>query len=237
MEWQRRVGTVLRVAMAVLAVAAARAADAQTGSAATAPAAPGGAVATAASGGAAASAPVAEESEYVRRGWYAGLGLVYAPAAFKLKDAERMLPPGGNSLDGGNAFGLDVRAGYRLCPRFALEGNYQFVPGFEVERGGAGRLVDLSVHSLSMNGKLFLLTDTFQPYLMGGVGVLAANADTTLPGFSGDGTGFAGRVGAGADVYIRPDVVVDLEFSVVLPTGPVADVRYLPLVFGAQYRF
>ena len=186
------------------------------------------------------SAPAAEESEYVRRGWYAQLGFIYAPSAFKLSNAEDQLKPSrlaGNSLSGNNKFGLDARVGYRLRPRWAVEGNYQFIPGFSVERRGLGTLTDLNVHGLFAQGKYFFLQDTFQPYLVGGGGMLHANADGTIQGFSGDGWGFAGRMGAGADVYLRPDVVVNIEFSVVLPTGPVADVRYLPLVFGAQYRF
>ncbi len=247
----RRVGTVLGVVLAVLCVAGARTADAQTGATEPAPTPSGAAEpapapsdvpepAAPAPTASAAPPPVAEELEYVRRGWYGGIGLIYAPGAFKLDHAEGQLPPSrtaGTSLDSNNTFGLDVRAGYRLRPRFAVEGNYQFLPGFQVDRGGAGTLVDLTAHALSLNGKYFLLEDTFQPYLLGGVGFLHANADATIAGFSGDGTGFAGRVGAGADVYLRPDLVVDVEFSVVLPTGPVADVRYLPLVFGVGYRF
>ena len=41
----------------------------------------------------------------------------------------------------------------------------------------------------------------------------------------------------GADYYVRSDFLVNVEFSAVLPTSKVGDVRFLPLVFGAQYRF
>jgi opacity protein-like surface antigen len=255
MRWQRWVGTMLVFTVAVLGRGVAQAAEAEPGAApaegappaeaapappAEAAPAPPAEVVPAPSADA-ATAPVAEESEYGRRGWYAGLGFIYAPSAFKLDDAESQLPSSrvaSNSLGGNNKFGLDARVGYRLRPRWALEGNYQYVPGFEVERGGAGKLVDLNVHGLWLNGKMIFLTeDTFQPYLLGGAGMLHVNSDATIPGFSADGTGFAGRMGAGADVWLRRDLVVNVEFSVVLPTGPVADVRYLPLVFGAQYRF
>ena len=43
--------------------------------------------------------------------------------------------------------------------------------------------------------------------------------------------------GVGADYYVRSDFLVNVEFSAVLPTSNVGDVRFLPLVFGAQYRF
>jgi len=254
MRWQRRVG-MLVFATAMLGRGLVWGAEAEPGAPAPTPAdaaAPTPAAAPGAGGGPApteaapppaaaeAPAPVAEESEYVRRGWYAQLGFIYAPSAFKLDNAESQLPPSriaGDSLSGNNKFGLDARVGYRLRPRWAVEGNYQYIPGFSVERRGGDTLTDLNVHGLWLQGKYFLLQDTFQPYLVGGGGMLHANADGTIQGFSGDGWGFAGRMGAGADVYLRPNVVVNVEFSVVLPTGGVADVRYLPLVFGAQYRF
>jgi opacity protein-like surface antigen len=84
---------------------------------------------------------------------------------------------------------------------------------------------------------VFALTDTFQPYFVGGIGFLHADTDPGVAGLAGDGTGFAGRAGVGADYYVRPNVVVSVEFSAVLPTGPVDDVRILPLVAAAQYRF
>lgn len=219
MEWQRRVLGSLVIVAALLASPAAAAAQ------------------EAAPEAAPAAEPVAEpeESEFARRGPYAGLGLIYAPGVFKLRNAEDMA--GGITLEDTDTFGLDARAGYRLNPRFAVEGDYQFLPGFEVERGGGGTLAELTTHTLTVNGKLYAMVDTFQPYFVGGAGLLHVNADATLPGFSGDGTGFAGRVGVGADYYLRPDVVLNLEFTVILATGPVTDVRFLPLVFGAQYRF
>ena len=78
-----------------------------------------------------APAPVAEESEYVRRGWYAQLGFIYAPSAFKLDNAESQLPPSriaGESLSRNNKFGLDARVGYRLRPRWAVEGTTSTSP-------------------------------------------------------------------------------------------------------------
>src|SRR5262245_53472486 len=188
MRWQRRVGTKLVFAVAMLGRSLAWSAEAEPGAAPSqAPA--GGAPPTQAAppteaapppAAAEASAPAAEESEYVRRGWYAQLGFIYAPSAFKLDDAEGQLPPSriaGESLKSNNKFGLDARVGYRLRPHFALEGNYQYIPGFEVERRGGSKQVELNVNGLWMNGKYFFLDDTFQPYFLGGAGFLNVNAD------------------------------------------------------------
>ena len=87
-------------------------------------------------------------------------------------------------------------------------------------------------------GKEFPLSpDHALTAFVGGIGLLYADTSPNTQGFAGDGTGFAGRAGVGADYYLRPDIVLNLEFSAVLPTSPVEDIRILPLVFGAQYRF
>jgi opacity protein-like surface antigen len=188
-----------------------------------------------------ARAAEAEEADYARTGLYAGVGFIYAPAVFDTGGAEAALTGPtrrlGTTISTDNSFGLDARVGYRFHPRLAAEADYQFVPGFSLDRRGVGTLADVTTHTFTLNGKVFALTDTIQPYFVGGVGFLHSNTDAAVAGFAGDGTGFAGRAGVGADYYVRPDLVVNIEFSAVLPTAPVEDVRFLPLVFGAQYRF
>lgn len=183
----------------------------------------------------------AEEIDYARTGPYAGVGFIYAPGAFGLDGAERALPAAtrriSESIDAKNSFGLDARAGYRLHPHFAAEADYQFLPGFEFEQSNGGRLADMTTHTVTLNGKVYAFTDTFQPYFVGGIGFVHADLDPLLAGFEKSGTGFTGRVGAGADYYLRPDIVLTVEFSAVLTPAPLGDVRFLPLVFGAQYRF
>src|SRR5262245_25015069 len=187
------------------------------------------------------SARAADEPEYARTGPYAGIGMIYAPGAFDVDGAERALPPAtqriSRSIATKNSFGLDARAGYRLDPHVAAEADYQYLPGYEFELSNGGRLSDLTAHTLTFNGKLYAMTDRLQPYFVGGIGFVHTNVSPLLGGFEKSGTGFTGRVGAGADYYLRPDLVLNLEFSAVLTPAPLGDVRFLPLVFGAQYRF
>ena len=157
-----------------------------------------------------------------RNGLYMGLGLVYAPAAFDL----------GDDLKTDNSFGLDARLGYRLCKRVAVEGQYQYVPGFDIDFEDQN-VATINPNTFTLNGKVYALPeDSLQPYFLGGIGFLHARSE----GVDG-GTGFAGRVGIGADYYLTNNVILNVEFTAVLPTGPVSQLRVLPLVFGAQYRF
>jgi opacity protein-like surface antigen len=163
-----------------------------------------------------------------REGLYMGLGLVYAPSAFDL----------GDDLKTDNSFGLDARLGYRLCKRVAVEGQYQYVPGFDVDFEDHN-IATINTNTFTLNGKVYALPeDSLQPYFLGGIGFLHAGGHSDIPGASLSGaTGFAGRVGIGADYYLTNNVILNVEFTAVLPTGPVSDLRVLPLVFGAQYRF
>jgi opacity protein-like surface antigen len=186
-------------------------------------------------------AHAAEDVDHARTGLYAGVGFIYAPAVFDTSGAEAALSGRtrrlGTTISDDNSFGLDARVGYRVHPNLAAEADYQFVPGFSLERRGVGTVADVTTHTFTLNGKVFVLTDTLQPYVVGGIGFLHTDTDPAVAGFAGDGTGFAGRAGVGADYYLRPHLVINLEFSAVLPMAPIEDARFLPLVFGAQYRF
>jgi opacity protein-like surface antigen len=160
-------------------------------------------------------------------GLYAGLGLIYAPSAFDI--------PG---IETSNPFGLDARLGYRVTRRVAVEGQYQFIPGFDLE-AARSPVATVTANAFTLNGKIYALPDdTFQPYAVGGIGLVRFTGDSDVTGQSlRPETAFAGRVGVGADYYLRPDIVVNVEFSALLPTQPVGELKILPLVFGLQYRF
>jgi opacity protein-like surface antigen len=176
-----------------------------------------------------------EEADPARTGPYAGLGLVYGAPVFDLEASEQRV--GGGSLGDSPSFGLDLRGGYRFHPHFAAEGNFQWVSGMEIEQAGQ-ELGDVSPWTLTANMKAFILTGTFQPYVVGGVGILHVKGDESVDLALPDSTtGFTGRIGGGADYYLRPDIVLNVELSAVLPAGQVSRFRYLPLAFGAQYRF
>ncbi len=189
----------------------------------------------------ASHARAAEESEYARTGPYIGVGLVWAPSVFDVGGAEAAIPPASQklsrSISTSNQFGLDARIGYRFHPHLAAEADYQWIPGFDLDRQNVGNVASVDTLAFTVNGKVFLTTDRLQPYFVGGVGLLHANTSPRVSGFDGNGSAFAGRAGVGADYYVLSNFVLNVEFSAVLPTSNVGDVRFLPLVAGAQYRF
>lgn len=179
------------------------------------------------------SARADDTADYARPGPYLGLGAVYAPSFFDLEDQERAV---GRSLSNTHAWGLDARAGYRVLRHLAGEFAFQYLNGFDLE-GNDVDLGGIDMWSIGANGKVFAMTDRLQPYFIGGVGILHADADQDASGIRGSSTQFMGRVGVGADYYYDEHVVVNLEFSPVFPGSQLADFRYAPLTFGAQYRF
>jgi opacity protein-like surface antigen len=175
------------------------------------------------------------EADPARSGPYAGLGLVYGAPIFDLEASERAF--GSGSLGDSPGFGVDVRGGYRFHPHFAAEGNFQWVGGMDIEQAGHD-LGDVSPWTFTANMKAFILTGTFQPYVVGGVGIIHVKGDESVDLALPDSTtGFTGRIGAGADYYLRPNIVLNVEFTAVMPAGQVSRFRYLPLAAGAQYRF
>jgi hypothetical protein len=88
------------------------------------------------------------------------------------------------------------------------------------------------------NGKLFLATRELQPFLLAGAGALYAHLEDGLGlGLSVSAVGPAMRFGGGVDFYFTESIVVSVESSYVLPFGDVADLDYVSLGFGVQYRF
>jgi opacity protein-like surface antigen len=175
------------------------------------------------------------EDDLARSGPYAGLGLVWAAPVFDLDASERAL--GGGGLGDSPAFGLDLRGGYRFHPHFAAEADFQWISGMDITQAGHD-LGEVSPWALTANMKAFILTGTLQPYAVGGIGIVHVKSDENVNLALPDGTtGFGGRIGAGADYYLRPNIVLNVEFAAVLPAGQLSRFRYLPLTFGTQYRF
>ena len=83
-----------------------------------------------------------------------------------------------------------------------------------------------------MNGKAFVLTERFQPFLMIGLGGMGVRGDAD----SGD-SGFAARFGGGIDIYITRSFYGALDASYVLPTGDVDDFDLVSIGWGFGFRF
>jgi opacity protein-like surface antigen len=165
----------------------------------------------------------AEENDFNRPGAYVGLGGVYSVSAFQgsLKDLF------------GNSMGFQARGGYRFDEIFAIEGLYEYIDDFGLDRGlGRG---SIWTNHASVNGKLILPLDRFQPYLSGGIGFLNANASPR----GGDKWAFTGRFSGGTDVAITEHVALFLDAAYLVPAGGgiASDLQYFSFGWGAKYLF
>jgi opacity protein-like surface antigen len=161
---------------------------------------------------------LAQHDDYARQGFYAG--------ALGLGAIETFDVSGFDSSDGG---GFNIRAGYRVHERIALEAQFEYVTGF----GDLG--VDIEAWNLMGSVKGFLLTDGFQPYALFGLGVIEAEA--SAGGLSVDETDFAIRIGGGFDAYLNENWLLFVESAWVKPTDELEDFSYVTVGAGIQFRF
>jgi opacity protein-like surface antigen len=150
-----------------------------------------------------------------------------------------------------DSFGVNGRVGYRCHPRFSVEEEVEWLHGFD------GDISDPPGKTFTFNGdpwvfttntKGYLLTGRYQPFVLLGVGVMAADYDFVVRNEVRDRHGwghswrdrqidFAMRFGAGIDLYATKHVVVSAEVDYVLPFGDLEDLDYLSFSLGLQYRF
>lgn len=157
-------------------------------------------------------------NDFNRPGAYVGLGGVYSVSGFQgsLKDLF------------GNSMGFQARGGYRLDEMFAVEGLYEYIDDFGVKGGSGG----IWMNHASVNGKVILPLDRFQPYLSGGIGFLNANS-------GGAKWAFAGRFSAGTDIAITEHVALFLDAAYLVPAGGgiASDLQYFSFGWGGKYLF
>jgi opacity protein-like surface antigen len=194
------------------------------------------------------SAPALAESaepDYSRPGVYIGVeGLVGVETRYELDgditilaidgrppDPE-VLPYDDQRVDA--AFGVNGRIGYRLHPRVAVEGEFEWINGFDVKGFNDVKITDGEGWFASANVKGYLLTDRrFQPFLLAGVGYYRAKLSSFIAGsvINADGPdsnfrvplseesngGVALRVGLGLEAYITEHVAFIFDAQYVRP--------------------
>lgn len=185
---------------------------------------------------------------FARPGGYIGIGGTYAFHWFPGNFDEDVT--GGPAVKTENGGGLNVRGGYRFNSWAALEGEYEWIAGFENKVPGQ-KLFDLSYHTVTANGKfIYPGWGRFQPYGLVGIGFTILDLDDqAAQGLFLDDTtvGFATRFGAGLDVYLSENwlfnAAVEMQVSTATiensnPVGnDVGSLFYIPVQFGFQYRF
>lgn len=189
----------------------------------------------------AAGAARADDPDFGRAGWYAGIG---GGAGFDFfKDAIDDLTTGAVDISPGGSF--NARGGYRLASWFALEVLYEGVYGMDIEVRDT-KVAEFKTHSFVGNLKLIAPIWRTHPYIMVGPGA-------QLGDFDGKGAfsfldtnrwDFMIRTAIGLDGYITESWLINLE---VAPSIRFADYGNIPSEttdnitltagIGFQYRF
>ena len=190
-----------------------------------------------------------EDPGFDRRGFVIGLNGTYAIEAFRENeeaDLQDALQPFTTSLTMGNTGGLSGFVGYRCNRHFSAELQVEWLHGFEgvqsEEMQGEFATATLEPIFTSVNGKGYLLTGRYQPYVLVGAGTLTVDTETReildpTNSNSLTKTMIAMRFGGGVDVYATKHIVVNLGVDYVLPVTGVKNLEYISINAGLRYRF
>lgn len=163
------------------------------------------------------------DRSFAREGAYAGVSALFGSERF---DSDI----GGDIIGNQSTTGVGLRLGYRVDPRWAVEGEYRNVDIDTSEVKGG-------FWDFAVQGKLFFTQGRFQPYGLFGLGMVKGTE-------GGEDAGFLFRLGAGLDAYITESVAAFVEFSIDgqtfsnsrIPDGTEDD-SHLAAQIGVLFRF
>ncbi len=162
------------------------------------------------------------------------------------------------SLTAEPGLGLHARLGYRVGPRWAVEGHFEWIPewtidGRDSERtnpSSSSRVARGEAWTTTLDFKLFLAKGRIQPHLVAGVGVMRFQGDNDSPRIPANGRdifetnvdgvreiGLAFRGGGGLDLMMTDHTSLVLGVSYVAGAANTEDYHYLSLEWGLQHRF
>ncbi|HEY2774267.1 MAG TPA: porin family protein [Candidatus Binatia bacterium] len=162
----------------------------------------------------------AADELYGRSGPYVAGGGTYAFQEFSGSASKHDSPD--------NAWGYQIKGGYRFNEWFALEIDWSHLPKFGDSTG------DTEVLQLDADAKFYPFHGIVQPYLLAGAGWNSVN-DKRAGGDDTNGAGF--RFGGGLDFYITRNWGLYTEADYLLGTGSRSNYGSVPLSFGVLYRF
>jgi opacity protein-like surface antigen len=189
-------------------------------------------------------APAAARDDYSRA--YVVLGGLTAFETFS-NDA-------GLSFD--TSLGFQLRGGYRFNRFLALEAGMDIVSGWNSKGtvgGPPGTGLVINGGNATVNILAYFPIGRLEPYALAGLGgmwtkVRSVDVSGTgcTPGsaawycngiYAGPGGGFVMKFGGGADFYFTDAWALTVDVAYVLPVGPIEDLRYVNLGWGARFHF
>lgn len=129
--------------------------------------------------------------------------------------------------------GVGLTLGYRLSPFVGIEIDVEWTRDYIHPDKR-----DVSLLYSSARMKVYPLTGRYQPFLMGGIGILATIVtDRNGQKPRNDRADWGFRGGGGMDFYITQNWVVNAEASYVATVGNVKNLNYAVFGLGLTYRF
>lgn len=135
------------------------------------------------------------------------------------------------SVDFKEAFGVDLWAGYRVHRYIGIEGQFVYLKGFDIK----GAPIDFNALNFTANVKVYPISGTIQPYLLGGIG--GGRFEIEGGGESVDDSGGVFRLGGGVDVYVFDSVALVAGIGYLFTRGDITDTDILEIRLGVQYQF
>jgi len=179
----------------------------------------------------------AEDLDFARPGWYAGLGgSVGIYTELKAVNQGITVNEVGDDIE---SVGFNARGGYRFNPWVAAEVEFEFLPDSDAKNDGV-KVAEVGTWAVTGNAKAFPFHGRFQPFALLGLGAVHQRIEDTLGiGIDDSQTVVAGRMGGGVDVYATGNIVISIDFTYVLPGEKLkaGGGDYVTFGWGAQYRF
>lgn len=177
--------------------------------------------------------------EFVPAGFYAGV------AGLALFDEfDKDIPLARLPIDKVDAsFGVSAWVGKRLHRHFAVEGQFDWIEGFDVrlDNGNKGRPhYDLDGWVLSANAKVYFAWGRLQPFAKLGLGAVQMELGSTDNERLADDrkkSDFVTRFGGGLDVYATRSIAIVFVADYIMPVDSLEKLPFLALNLGLQYQF
>jgi len=169
-----------------------------------------------------------DDADFTHPGPFAGLGFNWQVQGFQGPFRGQ---------DYGNSWGFNGRGGYRFLDWFAAEAIVEYADKFGPNAANA-QSDNLSLLSSTVNAKFILPLERFQPYLEAGAGFLYANDGRGfINSVQNRDFGFAGRLGAGIDLYLTKHVSLFVDNSWTMTTDNTQDLYFYSLGGGGRYNW
>jgi outer membrane protein W len=156
----------------------------------------------------------------------------------KARDAAELGSTNGHVED---SWGYGGRIGYRFLDWLAVEAQAKVLNSIKIklhdQADGTDSRSKATFFTAMANAKGYLLTERFQPYVLGGAGYGYAVLDPSGGASKDRSSGFVAQFGVGADYYVTDNLGLMTEVSYVWPAGGVNDYDNVTISFGAMLRF